>query len=87
MVIVFVLGGTFFWGQKAPAGMSTRRPGFLKYPGYQQSLKRTRKTKVLQIGWPGGQNVTTPHGMFFNIWGGSQLPYIAKHENTFIGIY
>ena len=41
---------------------------------------RAKKTQVFKIGWPGGQSVTTPRGMFFNIWGGSQLPYIAKIE-------
>ena len=66
--------------------MSTRRPGFLKYPGYQHSLKNIQKTKVLQIGWPGGQNVITPRGMFFNIWGGSQLPDRATNQkNRFLG--
>jgi len=38
------------------------------------------KTQVLKIGWPGGQNVTTPRGMFLKIRGGSQIPYIAKKK-------
>ncbi len=32
----------FSGDKKVPAGMSTRRPGFLKYPGDQQLLRDTK---------------------------------------------
>ena len=46
-----------------------------------KSDEKSRKTKVLRMGSPGGQNVRTPRESLLTLSRGSQLPYTGKTQH------